>query len=469
MNIPIPCQIKLVMSDNAFNQFFVFCSVCHQRSSTGSPLLLSSCAHLLCSKHFPQDSTCPVCQTKDISTIKLLETKSLPGDVKIFFEPLPNILENIYNVSLFQMNGLNEQVLYYQQHCIKLREKVARQQQLLYQAKNELDNIPALKQKIQLLEETIQQYRVRSKNSSKGGIQGIQEQSPFFQKKAKSIFHSASREPPPTVDLTTDNDSNDYEEQQQRFVSKLKQNSSWNTKKNRNHATSQSNESFSQQKINGRSNTVSSMIPSPRGINHNHNKNPFSDSKFGNNSDSNNKTLSTSNDDMIMAESTQINKYNLRLNNKSNPNQILSPSHIPSLNGMSSPSTSNKKNQYYLSTQNKKLSVSNSFPDAVNRKENNNLLTPPSGGQTFDNKLVKNKNEGPQRRRLSTVGGGRIQFPTPLEKLKFGKRNVTTTGKGYGSQSHSSSSQYMKKRSTTSQMDSHRTLANNFNKFTTYK
>lgn len=146
---------KRAISDSIFKQIFIFCALCHQRATTGNSLFLTSCTHILSHKYLPKNGICPICKTYDFSTISLIEKQTLPNDVNLFFQPLTTLIENIHDVSVFQNNGLNEQIQYFQAHCIKMRERVARQQQLLYQAKKELDKIPFLKQKIQYLEESI--------------------------------------------------------------------------------------------------------------------------------------------------------------------------------------------------------------------------------------------------------------------------------------------------------------------------
>lgn len=417
-----------LMSESVFNQNFVFCFVCHQRSSTGSPLMLTSCAHTLCNKHLSQNNVCPVCNNKDISTIKLIDERTLPNDVKLFFEPLPNALESIYNISLFQISGLNEQVQYYQTHCIKLREKVARQQQLLYQAKNELDTIPVLKQKIQFLEENLKSFNnsksVRSIcNNSVGSINRA---SSFFQRKGNASFSSSNKDPPPTVDLTLDND--EYNEQQQ-FISKLKQT---NTLRNpqRNQSVQPNNlTSLHPYNYKGTNGTVKNVRANTVDLNYPQNKGDNSVRRLSNTKNIS-KNISNSNEDIAMAESTQLNKFN-----SSSEYQVMSPGQIPSISGIPSPNSSNNKNKYYHSS--------------ISMNPGNQVVTPPGRDIGSNIKGLGMPKDDLQRRRMSTIASGRIQFPTPLEKLKIGKRNTTTNDKNQPSML-----QYMKRRSATSQIDS---------------
>ncbi|SMN22683.1 similar to Saccharomyces cerevisiae YLR394W CST9 SUMO E3 ligase [Maudiozyma saulgeensis] len=204
------------MNSHLFEQSFVYCNVCHRRHSIGDPLNLTSCAHILCSLHVENSRTCPVCNTDDISIIKLAVDKNLPADVISYFEPLPNLLETIYNVSQFQQQALVNQIQYYQTHCVKLREKVARQQQLLYKAKQELDSVSRLRSRIMELESQLKHENANPQSISK-----------FFdsrnsQKAITSYSQEHNMEPPMTVDLTLD----DSETDGNTFLTKLKKKTS---------------------------------------------------------------------------------------------------------------------------------------------------------------------------------------------------------------------------------------------------
>lgn len=450
------------MSDSIFEQNFVFCAICHQKAATGNPLILTSCAHILCDKHFPKNDICPICKTNDFSTISLTDEQTLPNDVKIFFQPLPTLLESIYNASIFQINGLNEQVYYYQSHCIKLREKVARQQQLLYQAKNELDRIPLLKQKIQKLEDSVESLTRNITNTSKNetpvngsNVNGTKYKiSSFFNKKSNSSFGLTSKnsytqaQPPPTVDLTIDSD--DYDEQQQQFISKLKQSQNLRhhgqkslqyqgspkvkEKNNRNLYNS------NKRNVNIRANTVGLGSNEGRNIN---NKGNF---RINNNNDPNSFK---SYDDLAVAESTQINKLNSSSDYISQPKQnTLSPEQTRFKSGIQSPGSiyDNKKNNYYYPSNDKQY-----YKNNISLLNNNktNLITPPENGLS-------------RRRMSSALVSGRIQFPTPLEKLKIGKKKPITSNSP-------TNVQYLKRRSVTSQLNSPNNSVNNIGKTQSYR
>lgn len=197
------------MSEGLFNQPFVYCGVCHRQSNREDPLHLTSCAHTLCSEHL-NTSQCPICQSRDVMAIKLLDNKQLPQDIRNLFQPMSTLLENLYNVSQFQSNGLINQCQYYQEHCIQLREKCARQRQLLFQAKQELDSVARLKDRIAELEAALARYAV---SSGRG------------RSTESSVF--TPLKPPDTVDLTADGaDDVAAQRDEQSFLRKLKSSSS---------------------------------------------------------------------------------------------------------------------------------------------------------------------------------------------------------------------------------------------------
>lgn len=242
-----------------FDQPFVFCSICHKKPTREDPLSLTSCAHILCSQHTPPISnfstnTCSFCNSNNISLIRLNDTdnESLPPDITPYFQPLPNHLENLYNISQFQFNNMKNQIQYYQEVILKLRERSARQRQLLTQAKVELDSIPKLKTNINELKEKLREKDLQlnslafNSNSTSDSLSGsstpgINSKNKFFKNgfpnqsnhntrniqsklsapRARSVFsfdlknnrrsdftnNNENCRPPLTVDLTLDDDS----------------------------------------------------------------------------------------------------------------------------------------------------------------------------------------------------------------------------------------------------------------------
>lgn len=186
------------MPTGLFDQPFVHCGVCHRGSSPEDPLYLTSCAHTLCSQHM-NAKFCPICQINDILVIKLTETKQLPDEIKMLFQPIPSLLENLHNVSQFQITGMVNQCHYYQDVCEKLKEKCSRQRQLLYQAKQELDSVAQLKSRITELEAQLQSQSTTSTSSVFSGL--------------RTNYRATD-----TVDLTMDENSN----QEESFIRKLK-------------------------------------------------------------------------------------------------------------------------------------------------------------------------------------------------------------------------------------------------------
>lgn len=357
------------MNSQLFEQSFVYCNICHRRHSNGDPLRLTSCAHILCSLHVNNNNICPVCNTRDISVIKLEADKNLPNDVTSFFEPLPNLLETIYNVSQFQQQALVNQIQYYQTHCVKLREKVARQQQLLYKAKQELDGVTQLKNRITDLELQLTQVNMNSNNNNNYRSHS-QVVAKFFDTKGSNKLSitnfdnksSSSLQPPMTVDLTMDDSNHD---DSGNFLSKLKKTASL-----RNGvlvSSNKNNEKLSPQVTNDyRINTYS-------GNSYNNNKIPRHKPIVGN--------------EAIEAESTQLAKFAYSPNNGRSVTKDISSMRVSSLTSLSSGSNSRGHSSLTYGSSN--------------------------SNQTKD-------------RNSNNSGSNRNKFPQALDRLRIAKRNSTT-------------------------------------------
>lgn len=362
------------MSDSIFEQPFVYCGVCHTRTSHGDPLRLTSCAHILCSQHSPVTSkVCPICNSNDISIIKLMESKQLPTDIRIFFEPLPQLLESLYNVSQFQLKGLSNQCQYYQNHCLKLREKCARQQQLLYQAKIELDSMAILKKRIQELEAVLKHSNISS--MSVGVL-------------PTNISHQNHYQPPPTVDLTVDDNSLE-EFEAKSFIKKLKKNSSLrNSSKNNNGTVTPSTSS----RVNNNQPLYMETLNNP-------NKNSVPSPSLNSNANGNLPNIST------IAESTNLNRFSyspLRVAKDFN-------SKLPNFDILTNNGSISSKNISRLS--------STSFqPSSPLSSSSSRLILP-------------NNNIRELRHSNTPLTSTSTQFPSALEKLKITrKRNNTISG-----------------------------------------
>lgn len=204
------------MSGELFNQQFVHCAICHKQSSRQYPLYLTSCAHILCSEHLG-GKVCTICKTNDVLAIKLEEKKEMPDEIKTLFQPIPSMLESLYNASQFQITGLINQCHYYKENCLKLSEKCGRQRELLLQAKQELDSVVQLESKIQELESCLRKQKRTT-------LSGIRTNSPSSS--SSTIF--TQQKPPDTVDLTTEESLSDKEEKN--FIERLKITSSLRNK-----------------------------------------------------------------------------------------------------------------------------------------------------------------------------------------------------------------------------------------------
>ncbi|CCD27121.1 SUMO ligase CST9 NDAI_0J02290 [Naumovozyma dairenensis CBS 421] len=355
-------------SNSLFDQPFVYCAICHRRSAKEDPLGLTSCAHILCSQHLSPSKICPACNTNDISIIRLVDNKTLPNDVKIFFEPIPQALESLYNVSQFQISGLRKQCQYYQNHCVKLREKCARQQQLLYKAKQELDSIPPLKKQITELENIIKRQeenmsRTKNQNYLIGnGRRNNNNNMYTFPSCSSTSSSMGNHPPPPTIDLTLDYDDggseSDINNIEQTFINKLKKTSSLrkNLQQNRNNSNNNS----------GIMMTSSKNIP-------------------------------------IVAESTQyspmVQEKDLHIALSSSSNEAISSGHSSS--NLTFNLNSNLNSSKFLPTSHTTTVTSALLGNKNNENKNSN-----------NNKMMKPINK-------------RKQFPNALENLRIVKRNNT--------------------------------------------
>ena len=373
------------MPQNNFNQPYIYCSICHRHYTREDPLNLTSCAHTLCTAHTTTTGICPVCDTRDISIIRLNENKTLPRDVQIFFEPLPEMLETLHNISQFQLNGLIGQVHYFQNHCIKLREKVARQQQLLYKAKQELDTVANLKSKVSELE-----YQLRRAQESTGTRSNFFSGGSFSGSSRQTSDKSLSLHPPVTVDLTMDDGG--YEERN--FVSKLKKNSLLMGIKSGKHQTTTGSPSGYLQR---RANSV--QIRGNTGEVNGSNYHPYG-------------TPSSS----IIAESTQLQKYvyspNTQAQNQPRGSMAITNGHISKLPPLGSPSL----------TMRGQSSLSYGSLNGVETKNSPLGSLPINNGQP---RQYVNGFERTKPRQSSNVKSG-LNFPTPLDNLRIVKRNNTT-------------------------------------------
>lgn len=159
------------------NQIWVNCSQCHkpynnQQGTSNGKFWLTSCAHILCDKHYHNGMTvCPVCTTSRISVLPLDgDSSKLPTEVQSFFKPFVSQLEPLYTVANFQWESMVQLCEYYQDMCLKLQEKCNRQRQLLYQAKEELDKFTALKKELRMKDTNRDVISMVTRNDSRNLI-----------------------------------------------------------------------------------------------------------------------------------------------------------------------------------------------------------------------------------------------------------------------------------------------------------
>lgn len=120
--------------DELVKQPYVFCGVCFKAEG---PFKLTSCAHILCEHHDQNSSECPVCDTKEITTVQL-DSKSLPKELRSYFTSFLPSLESIYAIARFQYEGLVDMVNHQKSIITKLNGKIAQQRDVMKSVREEL-------------------------------------------------------------------------------------------------------------------------------------------------------------------------------------------------------------------------------------------------------------------------------------------------------------------------------------------
>ncbi|KAF6063542.1 hypothetical protein FOB64_005179 [Candida albicans] len=122
-------------------------------------LLLTSCAHITCdihlqSKHIESylaqndsDSPCPVCGSNPISTVPI--NRMLPVELKNFFIPTPQQIDLLTSSGKFQYCSLVDRINYYRSTISKMNEKLKKQKEFLYAAKEEITQLNLLRKQLQ--------------------------------------------------------------------------------------------------------------------------------------------------------------------------------------------------------------------------------------------------------------------------------------------------------------------------------
>ncbi|KAH3899944.1 uncharacterized protein SCODWIG_02078 [Saccharomycodes ludwigii] len=181
--------------ENNNNKLPIDCQVCHELMSDNSntPFYLTSCAHVLCSKHYDKNTTiCPYCNARGITVLNLKENDKSNDDEEInkFFEPLPLQLENLYSISMFQNKILQNRCKYLYDYNKILTDKVSKQRQILIKARDEINNIHVkYKEKIRMLEKKI------NRNNNNNNVILIEEDNQNYEKNRVQKFNNNNVDP----------------------------------------------------------------------------------------------------------------------------------------------------------------------------------------------------------------------------------------------------------------------------------
>ncbi|KAI5951858.1 hypothetical protein KGF54_004933 [Candida jiufengensis] len=143
------------------NSPFICCGVCYKDyldlKQTKESLCLTSCAHITCSSHLSSYSNgpevCPICQSENITTIVI--NQSIPSDLKLFFTPVTQQLNSLSNSCQHQFNTLINKIEHLTQLNNRLNDKIRKQKEFLYAAKEEITHLSKYKSQVEDLKQEI--------------------------------------------------------------------------------------------------------------------------------------------------------------------------------------------------------------------------------------------------------------------------------------------------------------------------
>ncbi|KAI5964683.1 uncharacterized protein KGF55_001752 [Candida pseudojiufengensis] len=135
------------------NSPFICCGVCYKGhldlKQVNEQLCLTSCAHI--TYHSLNNSSgidsCPICHSENISTIVI--DQSIPSDLNHFFTPVTQQLNNFSNSCQHQFNTLINKVEHLTQLNNKLNDKIKKQKEFLYAAKEEITHLNKYKSQVE--------------------------------------------------------------------------------------------------------------------------------------------------------------------------------------------------------------------------------------------------------------------------------------------------------------------------------
>lgn len=104
-----------------------------------------------------ESSDCPVCGTTGISTVPI--NTALPEELKTFFIPTPQQIDLLNSSGKFQYCALMDRINHYKSTITKLNDKIKKQKEFLYAAKEEITHLSKYKLKVEELNQEIESLK----------------------------------------------------------------------------------------------------------------------------------------------------------------------------------------------------------------------------------------------------------------------------------------------------------------------
>ncbi|RCK66943.1 Chromosome stability protein 9 [Candida viswanathii] len=108
---------------------------------------------------------CPVCRTPNISTVPI--NTALPDELRTFFIPTPQQIDLLNSSGKFQYCALMDRINHYKSTITKLNEKIKKQKEFLYAAKEEITHLSKYKSQVEELNQEIASLKMQLNESKR--------------------------------------------------------------------------------------------------------------------------------------------------------------------------------------------------------------------------------------------------------------------------------------------------------------
>lgn len=142
---------------------------------------------------------CPVCGIPGISTVPINTT--LPEELKTFFIPTPQQIDLLNSSGKFQYCALVDRINNYKSTITKLNEKVKKQKEFLYAAKEEITHLSKYKSKVEELNQEIESLKMQLNENKRPDTFDLSTEDVGSNHHHNNNF-LAQHSPPPTITST---------------------------------------------------------------------------------------------------------------------------------------------------------------------------------------------------------------------------------------------------------------------------